>query len=173
MNIFCTSDCPVKSAEWLDDKRLVKMILETGQLLSTVLRKQGCQSDLLYKSAYQNHPCTLWSGKTRGNFDWLVAHGLAMCSLYTKVYGRRHSTQDLIEFSAKSSSLVREGGLQEFCDCTEFKHRTDLPVTERYRLFMILKWTERDTRPPVFSKRDRPSWLPRPKVKLLIGVKNV
>ena len=35
MNIFATSPCPVKSAEILDDKRVIKMILESAQILYT------------------------------------------------------------------------------------------------------------------------------------------
>jgi hypothetical protein len=35
LNIFATSPCPVKSAQILDDKRKVKMILESAQILYT------------------------------------------------------------------------------------------------------------------------------------------
>lgn len=81
-----------------------------------------------------------------------------MCDLYTQIYGREHSTQELIEYACTLSYAVKEGELQEFCDCTEFKDRTDLSVCERYRLFMKLKWTERDTRKPTWMKRKRPYW---------------
>ena len=37
MNIFFTSDCPVKCAVYLDDKRVIKMATETAQMLSTAL----------------------------------------------------------------------------------------------------------------------------------------
>lgn len=37
MNIFATSNCPKECAAFLDDKRVVKMCLETSQMLSTAL----------------------------------------------------------------------------------------------------------------------------------------
>ena len=38
MNIFAVSNDPKQSAEWMVDKHVVKMILETAQLLSTAHR---------------------------------------------------------------------------------------------------------------------------------------
>jgi len=38
MNIFALSDCPKRSAEMMCDKHVVKMIIETAQLLSTAHR---------------------------------------------------------------------------------------------------------------------------------------
>ena len=38
MNIFYISDNPVEAAEWMVDKHVVKMILESAQLLSTAHR---------------------------------------------------------------------------------------------------------------------------------------
>lgn len=41
MNIFATSSNPRDCAQSLDDKRLVKMTLETTQILSTVMHLSG------------------------------------------------------------------------------------------------------------------------------------
>ena len=38
MNIFYISDNPVEAAEWMVDRHVVKMILESAQLLSTAHR---------------------------------------------------------------------------------------------------------------------------------------
>ncbi len=38
MNIFVLEDCPVKAAEVQCDKHVVKMIVESGQMLSTAHR---------------------------------------------------------------------------------------------------------------------------------------
>ena len=38
MNIFILSRCPIKAAQWQCDKHVVKMALESAQMLSTVVR---------------------------------------------------------------------------------------------------------------------------------------
>ena len=83
MNIFYFDDCPVKSAQAQPDKMLVKMPLETAQMLSTAHRildgDTYADQVQLYKTAYQNHPCTIWARETSGNYGWLYEHFLALC----------------------------------------------------------------------------------------------
>lgn len=158
MNIFATHTSPIQSAMWLDDKRIVKMILETAQMLSTALRRHGVGNGIHYKSAHQNHPCTLWAGNTRGNFDWLCEHGLAMCHIYTSIYGKIHNSERVIQFAYRMHRKIPMGRRKPFVDCTEFKH-LDIDVCSKYKLFMHLKWFERDKREPTWSGRNKPDWL--------------
>ena len=72
MNIFVLDHSPKTSAEMMCDKHVVKMILETAQMLCTVAHNNGHVAP--YKAAFKNHPCTLWVGKTRQNWDWLIEH---------------------------------------------------------------------------------------------------
>jgi len=59
MNIFVTSNCPKLSAQALDNKRVVKMVLETAQLLSTaIFINSTITYDNLYKPTHVKHPCT-------------------------------------------------------------------------------------------------------------------
>ena len=62
MNIFVTSNCPKLSAQALDNKRVVKMVLETAQLLSTaIFINSTITYDNLYKPTHVKHPCTIWT----------------------------------------------------------------------------------------------------------------
>jgi len=65
MNIFYFYDCPTKSAQAQPDKMLVKMPLETAQMLCTAHREldgdEYADKVGLYKRAYWNHPCTVWA----------------------------------------------------------------------------------------------------------------
>ena len=99
MNIFVTDADPVKSAQVLPDKHIVKMPLETCQMLSIVAsEKWGHGFGVLpkldgapYKTdkgAFRNHPCTVWA---QTYFRWLIEHGLALCAEYTHRYGKTHS----------------------------------------------------------------------------------
>ena len=109
MNIFVTDPSPTKSAQVLPDKHIVKMPLETCQMLSIVasdkwghgfgsLPKLDGTPYKTDKGAFRNHPCTVWA---QDNWTWLIVHGLALCFEYTLRYGKIHSCQSTIEHAVK------------------------------------------------------------------------
>lgn len=97
MNIFVTSHSPWQSAFEQPDKLLVKMVLETAQLLSTAHRAidgdTWADSLGLYKATHTNHPCAIWARETAGNYEWLADHLEALCQEYTRRFDRIHKTQ--------------------------------------------------------------------------------
>lgn len=116
MNIFYLSHKPSRCARWHCDKHVVKMILETAQLLYTAhwvlaaavgrlpdladapLRKgtdqRGYQS---IKNA--KHPCAIWVRQSLDHYDWLCELGLALCDEYRHRYkGRTHSCEEHLEW---------------------------------------------------------------------------
>ena len=104
MNIFALSCDPVEAARWHCDRHIVKMPLESAQILSTVV--WGLGSEARYKPTHKNHPCTLWAGECSGNYEWLVQLGLALCNEYTHRYNRQHACGAVIrEISAPLPSL--------------------------------------------------------------------
>ena len=106
MNIFVTDRCPVQSARNLPDKHIVKMPLETCQMLSIIYSDWYYGVGKLYKSdgtpyrtahgAFRNHPCTQWAAANQYNLAWLIAHGIALCNEYTARYNKRHTCYDPI-----------------------------------------------------------------------------
>jgi len=61
MNLFVPSPEIRPSVEALDDKRVVKMVLETAQLLSTAIRILDPETTLpIYKMTHKNHPVSVW-----------------------------------------------------------------------------------------------------------------
>ena len=76
MNIFFLDKTPEKSAQYLCDKHVPKMLLESAQMLSTAARKRGFE--LGYKSAYPKHTMTLWISESPNNYSWDIQHGLAL-----------------------------------------------------------------------------------------------
>ncbi len=104
MNIFVTSPDPIVSARALPDKHIVKMPLETCQMLSIVASEQwghgyGTLPKMdgtpfkTEKGAFRNHPCTIWA---QTNFSWLIKHGLALCLEYRHRYSKKHGCEDTI-----------------------------------------------------------------------------
>lgn len=95
MNIFILSENPKECAEFHCDKHVVKMIVETAQLLSTAWRELGEEKFWMYKSTHRNHPCSLWARESRGNMRWLTHLGYCLCKEYEHRYGKRHSCADM------------------------------------------------------------------------------
>ena len=96
MNIFYFYDCPVLSAQSQPDKMLVKMPLETAQMLCTAHRELDGDDYAdevgLYKRAYWNHPCTIWARECSANYFWLYRHFLALGTEYNYRYGKIHAS---------------------------------------------------------------------------------
>lgn len=96
MNIFAIDPDPILAAD-LPDKLVVKMVLESAQLLSTALRTTVLQEDFLYKTNHLNHPCSIWTRISRQNFEWLLWHAEGLAAQYNKRYKRRHTSQNVID----------------------------------------------------------------------------
>lgn len=101
MNIFYLDHDPVKAARYHCDKHVVKMILETAQLLSTAHRvidgDEHADAHGMYKATHRNHPSAVWVREAFGNY--LYTHQLfrALLAEYTRRYGRQHKTGRLLE----------------------------------------------------------------------------
>lgn len=95
MNIFFLHLNPKQCAQWHVDRHVIKMIIETAQLLCSAIWMCGIQAP--YKLTHKNHPCAIWCRANKENWKWLKELGLALCEEYTFRYGKRHSCQSVIE----------------------------------------------------------------------------
>ena len=105
MNIFYLDPHPTVAAQQCCDKHVVKMILESAQMLSTahrVLDKND--NELLYKEAHKNHPSTKWVRESHLNYQWLYAHFVALGEEYTARYGKIHVSIAKLKNFLKSST---------------------------------------------------------------------
>lgn len=148
MNIFILDYNPVRAAQYQCDKHVVKMILESAQIMSTVAHKNNIQT--VYKPTHANHPCTIWAGSYKDNYDWLIHHALALCEEYTYRYNKIHKSQKIIESLTHVSDILKKG-CSEFVQCVpeDLKQKC---VVESYRAYYktkdFVKW----------SVRDKPYW---------------
>jgi hypothetical protein len=69
MNIFVLDYDIEKCAQYHVDKHVVKMILESAQMLSTAVRSTGLDEG--YKATHVNHPCNVWLRESIMNWYWL------------------------------------------------------------------------------------------------------
>jgi hypothetical protein len=70
MNIFVLDTDPQIAAGFLCNKHVVKMSLESAQMLCSAFEN----GEAPYKRSYYNHPCTKWARESQANYEWLLAH---------------------------------------------------------------------------------------------------
>ena len=116
MNIFVLSKCPHRAAIALVDKHVVKMILESVQLLSTafifVVPENERENIPHYKKAHMNHPCAVWARERRMNFMWLGLLALAISKEYTYRYKKVHKSEQYIRPMMRKIIDMNENELQ-------------------------------------------------------------
>jgi len=90
MNIFYLDESPVVSAKLQYNKHVVKMILESAQMLCAAHHVLGSSIDIPYKLAHKNHPSTVWVRENSIHYDWLYLHMRALGLEYTRRYSKNH-----------------------------------------------------------------------------------
>ena len=104
MNIFVVDRDPIVAAQSLHDKHVVKMILETAQLLCGVFPPGAAP----YKRTHYNHPCAIWTRASLANYKWLLMHGHELCAEFVYRFGHTHATQQVLDWCS-----LRLGGYDE------------------------------------------------------------
>ncbi|MCP3700806.1 MAG: hypothetical protein GY920_20255 [Aliivibrio sp.] len=157
MNIFVTSKCPTKAAKFLDDKRVVKMVLESAQMLSTAITEHGGKAP--YKPTHKNHPCNVWARKTRANYLWLLNHFIALANEYTSRYQKIHKSFNLLPQLLHGAEHIPNGKLTPFANCAahaelglSYKHIKD--IEKAYQLYLNDRW-DTDKRIPTWYGENR------------------
>lgn len=155
MNIFATYSCPYKSAKFLDNKRMVKMILESAQLLSSAIWLNGGKG--FYKLTHKNHPVTKWTAENKNNYCWVMCHFFALCERYENRYKKVHKSLDHKEQIIKGQfkiPLSTKPGIS-FVNCAEnkllgisYKHVMNPHLA--YRLYLKDRW-KTDKRKPEWT----------------------
>ena len=111
MNIFALDLNPEQAAQWHVDKHVVKMLLESAQLLITAFPPGTTP----YKHTHVNHPCAKWARASLANYAWLLEHARALCDEYTKRYGKVHKSEEVIASLDRAPS-VPDGPMTPFED---------------------------------------------------------
>ena len=152
MNIFVTDPSPQISAQVLPDKHIVKMPLETCQMLSIVcsdkwghgygqLHRINGEPYKTEKGAFRNHPCTIWANESIINTWWLVAHGISLCAEYTHRYGKVHSCEKTILEAGSIIPLHKPTTPSSFTRAMpdEYKHDTSIDTFTAYKNYIRSK----------------------------------
>ena len=122
MNIFVLDENPVTAAKYMDDVRLPKMCVESAQMMASALRRHGATDEQMpltkagkpYKGGYKHHPCTVWAGDNRANFQWLARHAQALLTEYSNRFDKVHACSAPIHIMSCIDYIIPEGGLTQF-----------------------------------------------------------
>jgi len=112
MNIFVLDKDPKKAAQYQGDKHVVKMILESAQLLSSV--HWMTDSSAHYRLTHKNHPCSNWARESIENYKWLCDHAVELCNEYTRRYHRTHKSEPIIKDLCSNLPNIPSKGLTPF-----------------------------------------------------------
>jgi hypothetical protein len=155
MNIFVLDLDPKKCAQYHLNSHVVKMVLETSQILCGVhWMSEGGQYDIPYKLSHKNHPCSIWARECIENYKWLCELGIELCKEYTLRYGKRHKSEDVIDWCISNPPKIRiNGKMTPFALAMPDECKVDNPV-ESYRIYYM---TEK-RKIAVWKNREIPSW---------------
>ena len=151
MNIFILDEDIVLCARYHLDKHIVKMPLESAQMLSTAVLTHG--GTARYKAAHKNHPCSIWARETKSNFQWLVSLGVELCQEYTFRYGKVHKCLEVINECLGCLEVIPSGPLTPFAQAMPEEYKKDNAV-EAYRAY----YAGAKSKIAAWKNREVPEW---------------
>ena len=148
MNIFILDKDPIIAAQYLCDKHVIKMALESAQLLCTTSWHFNVPAP--YKKTHYNHPCSIWVRSSIDNYNWLYCHALEICNQYNIRYNKFHKSESVIKWCGELGGKPTISGLTDFvlampecykCEDVVFAYR-------KYYMFDKFKFVSWKTRKP-------------------------
>lgn len=133
MNIFILDTDPKICASYHCDKHVVKMIVETAQILSTALHLNGLENPP-YKPTHKNHPCVQWAASSSSNFNWLLQLGFWLSTEYITRYGKTHKSEEVILKCSELRHIITPKLQTPFTLCCPEEYKSSDPV-ETYRRY--------------------------------------
>ena len=159
MNIFYLDRDPEIAAQMMCDKHVVKMILESAQMLSTAHRvldgDERADKAGMYKMTHKNHPSTIWARSSIENYVWLYEHMDALMGEYTYRYGKKHATERLHGPLYRTPMHIHEMpmGFTDPPQCMPDYCKNEDVVTA-YHKYYIMEKSDFAT----WKRRDKPEW---------------
>lgn len=162
MNIFYLDQDPILAAQAQCDAHVVKMILESAQMLCTalhaVLEARGGGGDPVpYRPTHRNHPSAVWVRQDALNAMWLTDHARALGDEFTYRYGGVHKSVDVVNAVwPRLRKLMPFDRFTEPPQAMPDEFKADNPVLA-YRAYYRakkasgMKWN--------YTKRDEPRWM--------------
>ena len=171
MNIFVLDNNPKIAAMDMDDVRVPKMCVESAQMMASALRRHGATDSMMpltkagtpYKGGHKHHPCTVWAGDTRYNFEWLASHAKELCFQYFLRFGKTHACEAPIKEMTKLKYVIypekvnhnKNAGMTPFAQAMPDEYK-DKDAVKAYRNYYQSKVNSKGG--VKYVRRIPPSW---------------
>jgi len=158
LNIFAVHQNPIISAQSLCDRHVVKMILETAQMITSVAERHNYP--IIYKAGFKKHPCTIWSGDSIENWLWLIEHGIALNE--EKKYrfsSGDHSSVHVIKWHLECFHAPKPHvKMTKFAQAMPDVYKDANHVNAYRNYYLGAKQYFKDGKRPTWTKRGPPDW---------------
>ena len=159
MNIFYLDNLPEIAAQMHCDKHVVKMIVESCQLLATAHHEHGNGESVTYKSTHKNHPSAIWTRGSAYQYNYVLTLAIELCKEYTKRYGKTHKCEQYLRSELAKPPLAIAGDLSwrapPQCMPDEYKHSDTVLAYRQYYQSKDPSWARTYYR----GTRQQPSWM--------------
>ena len=138
MNIFYLDDDPRIAAKYHCDKHVVKMILESAQMLCTAHRIiDKTDDDVLYRETHKNHPSTIWVRSGLYHYTWLQSLFNSLGKEFEHRYSKPHTTiVKLNERLKNPPRFIKEVGFTQPPQCMPDIYKRECSV-DAYRAYYM------------------------------------
>lgn len=162
MNIFILDLDVGKCARYHCDKHVVKMILESAQILCTAANLSGMCTP--YRSTHTKHPCVKWATKSIQNWRWLRKLAAALNQEFKYRFDRRHDHASFKIIKKLKEPLLPDIGLTTFAQAMPDIYKVKNDAVQAYRNYYV------GMKQPIatWKRRRVPKWF-----REMTGEKNV
>jgi hypothetical protein len=152
MNIFVLGHTPKDCALYHTDKHVVKMILESAQMLCTAINESGGIAP--YRSTHINHPCNIWARTSIQNWCWLKNLTYSLNEEYKFRYGDKEHKSWLAIKDLPLPNLP-DIGFTPFAQAMPDQYKDPTNPVKAYREYY------KNEKQHLFSwkKRNTPGWI--------------
>lgn len=153
MNIFVLADTPEEAVKYHVDRHVVKMILESAQMLSTAhhVLDEAAAPEGICRKTHVNHPCTAWVRQSKSNYLWLYSLFQNLCKEYTFRYQKTHKYDNPVMMAVlgKAPQHIPDIGLTPFAQAMPDEHKSSDSIAAYRKYYMhekshIAFWKHRE-----------------------------
>ena len=144
----------------LCDRHIPKMLLESAQILCSVFPS----GEAPYKRTHYNHPCSIWTRQSYGNYCWLLDHAYSISYEFLKRFNKNHKSHEVVRWCDGHIREFKfdEQSLSPFAQAMPEQYKDSKDAIQAYRNYYLgekvrfAKW-EKGT--------PEPSWWNQEKIK--------
>jgi hypothetical protein len=157
MNIFVLDRSAETCARYHCDQHVIKMILESVQILCTALSMHGFATP--YSPTHAKHPCVLWVASSYANFLWLKKLAMELNKEYRYRYVKSTDHKSIAVLKQLRGFKYADRGMTPFVQAMPEQYRVADDPVRAYRTYYIgekLKFAK-------WRRRRPPFWIPAEK----------